>query len=70
MAPGANITVTVRVRPMNGKEKEKKSWSCLSVQDGRQINVADPDDKMGGIDYLRMDKTKARAHRDQRLPPY
>ena len=59
---GHNITVAVRVRPLSSKEAERKSWACLSVQEGRQINVADPDEKMGGIDYLRLDKTKDKSY--------
>ena len=27
-----------------------------------QINVNDPDDKMGGIDYLRLDKNRDKAY--------
>jgi len=59
---GHNITVAVRVRPLNSKEVQRNSWSCLSLQEGRQINVADPDDKMGGVDYLRLDKTKDKSY--------
>ena len=59
---GHNITVAVRVRPLNAKEVQRNSWSCLSLQEGRQINVADPDDKMGGVDYLRLDKTKDKSY--------
>ena len=58
----SNITVAVRVRPLSSGEKEKGQKSCLVVSEARQINVIDPDDKMGGIDYLRMDKTKDRAY--------
>jgi len=32
------------------------------LQEGRQINVADPDDKMGGVDYLRLDKSKDKSY--------
>ncbi len=35
----------------------------IITQDGEQINVNDPDDKMGGIDYLRLDKTKDKSYR-------
>ncbi len=63
VVPGmSNITVAVRVRPLSSGEKEKGQKSCLVVSEARQINVIDPDDKMGGIDYLRMDKTKDRAY--------
>ena len=59
---GSNINVTVRVRPLSSKETGRSSWNCLAVQDGRQINVSDPDDKMGGTDYLRLDKTKDKSY--------
>ena len=35
---------------------------CSLWQDGKQINCNDPDDKMGGIDYLRLDKTKDKSY--------
>ena len=57
-----NITVAVRVRPLSAKETGRGGFACIVVQDGRQVNVNDPDDKMGGIDYLRMDKTKDKAY--------
>lgn len=56
------ITTAVRVRPLSDKEKAKGWFNCLACQDGRQINVIDPDDKMGGIDYLRLDKTKDKSY--------
>jgi len=59
---GNNITVAVRVRPLSEKEQARKSHNCLVVQEGKQINVNDPDTKMGGIDYLRLDKTKDRSY--------
>lgn len=34
----------------------------MGRQDGKQINANDPDDKMGGIDYLRIDKTKDKSY--------
>ncbi len=51
---GNNITVAVRVRPLSEKEKARKSHNCLVVQEGKQINVNDPDTKMGGIDLMNM----------------
>ena len=42
---GNNITVAVRVRPLSEKEKARKSHNCLVVQEGKQINVNDPDTK-------------------------
>ena len=63
MASGAgNITVAVRVRPLSSKETSRGCHACIVVQDARQVNVVDPDDKMGGIDYLRLDKTKDKAY--------
>ena len=59
---GHNLTVAVRVRPLSSKERARGAADCLVVQDGRQINAIDPDDKMGGIDYLRLDKTKDKAY--------
>ena len=41
-----NITVAVRVRPLSSKEKSKGNHPCIVVQDGRQVNVIDPDDKV------------------------
>ena len=40
-----NITVAVRVRPLSSQEKAR-SHPCIVVQDGRQVNVIDPDDKV------------------------
>ena len=57
-----NVTVCVRVRPLNAKEKAKKAFSTIDVQDGTQVNLIDPDDKMGGIDYLRLDKSKDKSY--------
>ena len=60
--PAANVMVAVRVRPMTQKEVDRGAFSCLEVQDGWKIDVTDPDDKMGGLDYLRADKTKDRTY--------
>ena len=55
MPPGtANITVAVRVRPLSQKEVMRGAFPTLEVHDGRTIDVMDPDDKMGGLDYLRL----------------
>ena len=59
---GSNLTVAVRVRPLNGKEEGRQSWATVEVLDDHVI-VNDPDDKMGGIDYLRLDKTKTKHYR-------
>ena len=58
----SNVTVAVRVRPLSGKEQMRGAFAVLEVQDGAQINCIDPDDKMGGIDYLRLDKTKDKSY--------
>ena len=50
---GQNVTVAVRVRPLSGKENAHKANACIVVQEGKQVNVVDPDDKMGGIDCAR-----------------
>ena len=63
MPPGtANITVVVRVRPLSQKEVTRGAFPTLEVHDGWKIDVMDPDDKMGGLDYLRMDKNKDRSY--------
>ena len=62
MSAGTNITVAVRVRPLSSKEAARGAHACIVVQDSRQVNVVDPDDKMGGIDYLRLDKTKDKSY--------
>lgn len=53
-----NIIVGMRVRPLNAKEKERSAWVCVDVLDHENVLVNDPDDKMGGLDYLRLNKTK------------
>ena len=50
----SNITVVVRVRPLSQKEVTRGAFPTLEVHDGWKIDVMDPDDKMGGLDYLRM----------------
>ena len=56
-----NIVVAVRARPMNENEAASGSFPCIVVdEDAKHIRVEDPDDKMGGLDYLRIDK-----HRDK-----
>ena len=58
----SNITVVVRVRPLSQKEVTRGAYPTLEVHDGWKIDVTDPDDKMGGLDYLRMDKNKDRSY--------
>ena len=62
MVASGNLTVAVRVRPLSSKELARKAPSCLVCQDGKQINALDPDEKMGGIDYLRLDRTKDKSY--------
>lgn len=62
MANAQNISVAVRVRPLTSKEKSRSSWVTVEVLDGKNVLVNDPDDKMGGIDYLRLDKTKTKRY--------
>ena len=57
-----NITVAVRVRPLTSKEHLRGSWPTVEVLDSQNVLVNDPDDKMGGIDYLRLDKTKSKHY--------
>lgn len=57
------MTVGVRVRPLSSRETNKAAKSVLTVTDGSKIFAADPDEKMGGRDYLRLDKTKDHAYR-------
>ena len=57
------MTVGVRVRPLSSRETKKAAKSVLTVTDGSKIFAADPDEKMGGRDYLRLDKTKDHAYR-------
>ena len=58
-----NITVAVRVRPLTAGEQAKHNFSTVEVLEDHHVRVNDPDDKMGGIDYLRMDKTKTKHYR-------
>ncbi|KAL1499970.1 hypothetical protein AB1Y20_012649 [Prymnesium parvum] len=57
-----NITVAVRVRPLTPREVQRGSWATVEVLDAQNVLVNDPDDKMGGIDYLRLDKTKSKHY--------
>ena len=62
-APANRMTVGVRVRPLSSGEVRKGSKGVLTVTDGSKVFCSDPDDKMGGRDYLRLDKTKDHAYR-------
>ncbi|KAG8464674.1 hypothetical protein KFE25_010042 [Diacronema lutheri] len=52
-----NITVAVRVRPV-----AKGGFRCVHApeHDRTLLDVRDPDDKMGGSDYLRLNKTRGK----------
>ena len=58
------IASTVRCshRPLSTKEKQRGASPCVEVQDG-VVLAHDPDDKMGGIDYLRLDKSKDKQYK-------
>jgi kinesin family protein 18/19 len=62
-ARGENITVAVRVRPLTSLEKSHNAFVTVEAIDEAHVLVNDPDDKMGGIDYLRLDKTKTKHYR-------
>jgi kinesin family protein 18/19 len=56
------MMVGVRVRPLSKSERAKGSHSCLTVAEGTQVFAKDPDDKMGGRDYLRLQHNKDQAY--------
>ena len=43
-------------------EKSHNAFVTVEAIDEAHVLVNDPDDKMGGIDYLRLDKTKTKHH--------
>ena len=53
----------VRVRPLTSLEKSHNAFVTVEAIDEAHVLVNDPDDKMGGIDYLRLDKTKTKHYR-------
>ena len=57
-----NITVAVRVRPLTKAERDRHAYPTTKVLDHEHVLVSDPDDKMGGLDYLRLDKTKTKHY--------
>lgn len=57
-----NITVAVRVRPLTKVERDRHAYPTTKVLDHEHVLVSDPDDKMGGLDYLRLDKTKTKHY--------
>ena len=56
------MVIGVRCRPMSGKELSKGSHNCIEIEDGQTVYANDPDDKMGGLDYLRLNVTKDKAY--------
>ena len=58
----ARMVVGVRVRPLFPKEARKGSTDVLEVKHGQEVYAYDPDDKMGGLDYLRLNVTKDKAY--------
>ena len=60
------MTVGVRVRPLSELERSHGAFDTLKVEDGCKVFARDPDDKMGGIDYLRLDKNKDKAYQFDR----
>jgi len=56
------MMVGVRVRPLSSGERAKGSHSCLAVEQGTQVFAKDPDEKMGGRDYLRLNANKDQAY--------
>ena len=70
-ADGSNISVVVRARPLSHAEVLRGSFPCIAVDtDGKHVAVLDPDDKMGGLDYLRLDKHRDRKYAfDRSLGP-
>ena len=57
-----NITVAVRVRPLTKAESGRHAYATTKVLDHEHVLVSDPDDKMGGLDYLRLDKTRTKHY--------
>ena len=58
----ARMVVGVRVRPLSAKEARKGNHDALEVTAGQNVFAHDPDDKMGGLDYLRLNVTKDKAY--------
>ena len=68
---GGNISVVVRARPLSNDEEARGLHECIEVDtDGKHLVVQDPDDKMGGLDYLRLDRNRSTAYAfDRSLGP-
>ena len=58
----ARMVVGVRVRPLSSKEARKGNGDVLEVKRGQEVFAYDPDDKMGGLDYLRLNVTKDKSY--------
>ena len=53
----------MRARPLNHEEEARGAFTCIEVDaEMKHITVLDPDDKMGGLDYLRLNVTKDKAY--------
>ena len=68
---GGNISVVVRARPLSRYEEARGLSECIEVDaDGKRLVVLDPDDKMGGLDYLRLDRSRSTTYAfDRALGP-
>ena len=58
----SRMVVAVRSRPLAEKEKRKGSHDVLEFRNGNEVFAHDPDDKMGGLDYLRLNVTKDKCY--------
>ena len=56
------MVVGVRCRPLSRKEQAKGAHNCIEVVNMQNVYANDPDDKMGGLDYLRLSVTKDKAY--------
>ena len=56
------MVVGVRCRPLSSREKNKGTHNCIEIENGVDVFANDPDDKMGGLDYLRLNVTKDKAY--------
>ncbi|KAK3279021.1 hypothetical protein CYMTET_13082 [Cymbomonas tetramitiformis] len=56
-----HMRVGVRVRPLNAKESGT-THSIVDLSEGKVVQVLDPDEKMGGRDYLRLDRNKDKVY--------
>eukprot|EP00312_Isochrysidales_sp_CCMP1244_P042941 CAMPEP_0202764932 /NCGR_PEP_ID=MMETSP1388-20130828/27125_1 /ASSEMBLY_ACC=CAM_ASM_000864 /TAXON_ID=37098 /ORGANISM="Isochrysis sp, Strain CCMP1244" /LENGTH=404 /DNA_ID=CAMNT_0049433451 /DNA_START=1 /DNA_END=1211 /DNA_ORIENTATION=- len=56
------LMVGVRVRPLSAAESARGAVDCLSVTEGNKVFARDPDEKMGGRDYLRLQQFNDHAY--------